>query len=184
MEACYLLIMRNHACSLALSDETGAVLWIVGEMCRICHCYAEDSEILISPCSCNGSMKYVHQTCLQKWVKSRDTKKCELCSTSYDMTSSVKPFRQVRKGLWAERQGARERKHWDTKKSLYFSHTKQITAGNNCSKAVASWSMPAFSVIIAETKGNYFTCSIGHKRPFVAAAPLRTEYVILGGIVL
>ena len=67
----------------------------VGDMCRICHCVAEDSETLISPCDCCGSMKWVHQKCLQRWVKSRDAKKCELCGFPFNMTSSVKPFRKV-----------------------------------------------------------------------------------------
>lgn len=71
------------------------VFSIIGDMCRICHCIAEDSETLISPCDCCGSMKWVHQKCLQKWVKSRDAKKCELCGFPFNMTSSVKPFRKV-----------------------------------------------------------------------------------------
>lgn len=64
-------------------------------MCRICHCVTEETETLISPCDCKGSMKWVHQACLQRWVKSSDTKKCELCGFSYNMISSVKPFSQV-----------------------------------------------------------------------------------------
>ena len=38
--------------------------------CRICGC--EDmSELLISPCQCTGTQKYVHTTCLQKWIMTR-----------------------------------------------------------------------------------------------------------------
>jgi E3 ubiquitin-protein ligase MARCH1/8 len=54
----------------------------------------EDSP-LIAPCLCDGSMKFVHQECLQKWIKSSDKECCELCKYQYKMTSKVKPFRKV-----------------------------------------------------------------------------------------
>jgi hypothetical protein len=39
-------------------------------MCRICHCEeAFAGKALISPCNCSGTLRYVHQTCLQKWLK-------------------------------------------------------------------------------------------------------------------
>mmetsp|Transcript_2321 Transcript_2321/g.3496 ORF Transcript_2321/g.3496 Transcript_2321/m.3496 type:complete len:128 (+) Transcript_2321:490-873(+) len=40
------------------------------KICRIC--FSEDAnpkeDPLISPCSCSGSMKWVHLKCLQKWL--------------------------------------------------------------------------------------------------------------------
>lgn len=65
--------------------------------CRICLCeisFDEDSP-LISPCKCNGSVKYLHLECLKKWVLSLVKKKqtaevlslswksiqCEICKT-------------------------------------------------------------------------------------------------------
>ena len=39
-------------------------------MCRICHCEEVSHEFLISPCYCSGTLKYVHQACLQQWLKS------------------------------------------------------------------------------------------------------------------
>lgn len=38
-------------------------------MCRICHCEETSEEFLITPCFCSGSLRYVHQSCLQKWIK-------------------------------------------------------------------------------------------------------------------
>ena len=41
-------------------------------ICRICYC--DDIEVdspLISPCSCTGSMKFIHFSCLQTWLKSK-----------------------------------------------------------------------------------------------------------------
>ena len=41
------------------------------DFCRICHC-ERDNEMghLIAPCKCKGTLKYVHQSCLQQWIKS------------------------------------------------------------------------------------------------------------------
>lgn len=39
-------------------------------MCRICHCEEKSHiDLLISPCYCNGSLNFVHQACLQKWLQ-------------------------------------------------------------------------------------------------------------------
>lgn len=62
------------------------------EICRICHCEAEPDQPLISPCLCAGSLQYVHQSCLQRWIKSSDTKKCELCKYEFRMESKMKPI--------------------------------------------------------------------------------------------
>ena len=67
------------------------------DVCRICHCESEPDAPLISPCVCSGSLKYVHQACLQQWIKSADTKSCELCKYDYSMTTKIKPFRKVGK---------------------------------------------------------------------------------------
>lgn len=39
-------------------------------MCRICHCEETSEEYLIAPCYCSGTLRYVHQSCLQQWLKS------------------------------------------------------------------------------------------------------------------
>ena len=54
-------------------------------------CFGTDSDTLgewISPCRCAGSMKYVHQPCLRRWIsESRDTDtdktRCPQCTTVY-----------------------------------------------------------------------------------------------------
>lgn len=58
--------------------------------CRICHLPGSDDgdDVLFSPCRCSGSLKYVHDTCLLKWIEisTRKTKKppkCELCHYLY-----------------------------------------------------------------------------------------------------
>ncbi|XP_031838009.1 E3 ubiquitin-protein ligase MARCHF8 isoform X2 [Nomia melanderi] len=79
------------------------------DICRICHCEGEEGAPLLAPCYCSGSLRYVHQTCLQEWIKASDTRACELCKFTFIMHSKTKPFceweklemsaREVRK-LW------------------------------------------------------------------------------------
>jgi E3 ubiquitin-protein ligase MARCH1/8 len=60
------------------------------KQCRICHSGAESrSNPLISPCRCNGTMKYVHTACLIKWLeisseKFWPTSSCELCGFKFE----------------------------------------------------------------------------------------------------
>jgi len=48
---------------------------------------AEAEEHFISPCVCHGTMKYVHESCLKKWIPSQVKKiskaECEICKTEY-----------------------------------------------------------------------------------------------------
>ncbi|GIY82553.1 e3 ubiquitin-protein ligase MARCHF8 [Caerostris darwini] len=67
------------------------------DICRICHCEGDAELPLISPCFCAGSLRYVHQACLQQWIKSSDTRCCELCKFHFIMHSKIKPFRKWEK---------------------------------------------------------------------------------------
>lgn len=62
-----------------MSDET--------PICRICFEEEDENNIFISPCSCNGSSKYIHKSCLNKWrYMNRDSEaweKCMECHTKY-----------------------------------------------------------------------------------------------------
>jgi E3 ubiquitin-protein ligase DOA10 len=53
--------------------------------CRFC--LDDMEEPLISPCKCNGTQKYVHKTCLNKW-RFKDPKnflQCNICKTCYQL---------------------------------------------------------------------------------------------------
>ncbi|UJR29067.1 hypothetical protein I4U23_010281 [Adineta vaga] len=67
------------------------------DICRICHCESTPDEPLISPCLCLGTMQYLHQSCLQRWIKSAGVKSCELCKFEFIMHSEIKPFNQWQK---------------------------------------------------------------------------------------
>uniref|UniRef100_A0AAX7UZP8 RING-type E3 ubiquitin transferase n=1 Tax=Astatotilapia calliptera TaxID=8154 RepID=A0AAX7UZP8_ASTCA len=64
------------------------------DICRICHCEGDDESPLITPCHCTGSLRFVHQSCLQQWIKSSDTRCCELCKYEFIMETKLKPLRK------------------------------------------------------------------------------------------
>ena len=54
--------------------------------CRIC-LENNSEEQLISPCACDGTSKWVHESCLQRWreenVGHENSRRCEICNTPY-----------------------------------------------------------------------------------------------------
>ncbi len=46
-----------------------------------------DPQVFISPCNCNGTQKYVHRGCLEKWRRSGNNAydKCFVCNTYYKL---------------------------------------------------------------------------------------------------
>ncbi|KAJ6668669.1 hypothetical protein lerEdw1_012152 [Lerista edwardsae] len=62
---------------------------------RICHCEGDDESPLITPCRCTGTLRFVHQACLHQWIKSSDTRCCELCKYDFIMETKLKPLRKA-----------------------------------------------------------------------------------------
>ncbi|GBN23062.1 E3 ubiquitin-protein ligase MARCH8 [Araneus ventricosus] len=83
---------RHSSQPSTVSSSLGGV-----DICRICHCEGDADLPLISPCFCAGSLRYVHQSCLQQWIKSSDTRCCELCKFQFIMHTKIKPFRKWEK---------------------------------------------------------------------------------------
>ena len=81
--------MKNLEDSETLAESSAVSTVSIGEMCKICHCGVEANASLIAPCYCSGSLKYVHQECLQRWIKSSDIKRCELCKYPFAMQAKV-----------------------------------------------------------------------------------------------
>lgn len=46
-------------------------------------------------CFILGSLKYVHQSCLQQWLTASETRSCELCKFNFIMHTKIKPFSEV-----------------------------------------------------------------------------------------
>lgn len=84
--------------SLGSESYTTAASSLSSNVCKICHCGEEEGEpSLITPCLCSGSLKFVHQDCLHRWIKSSDIKRCELCKFTFLMQSKVKPLTEWEK---------------------------------------------------------------------------------------
>ncbi|XP_041921044.1 E3 ubiquitin-protein ligase MARCH8 isoform X2 [Alosa sapidissima] len=85
--------------SSPMSDKMGPLspYSLSGDCCRICHCEGDEESPLITPCHCTGSLRFVHQTCLQQWIKSSDTRCCELCKYEFIMETKLKPLRKWEK---------------------------------------------------------------------------------------
>ena len=57
--------------------------------CRICR---DTSPPLRHPCLCRGSMRFVHEACLQQWLEhSRQGRRCEVCGVAFRWTPSYAP---------------------------------------------------------------------------------------------
>ena len=67
---------------------------MTGDICRIC-LESQPDLPLVSPCHCSGSQRYVHQQCLQLWIKSSQTKSCEVCRYNFIMETRMKPICKV-----------------------------------------------------------------------------------------
>lgn len=52
-------------------------------VCKICFELSQRQNKLLSPCSCKGSLAFVHQNCLQKWYEA-DPQKGRSCSICLD----------------------------------------------------------------------------------------------------
>ena len=59
------------------------------KQCRICLEENENISDLISPCKCDGTQKYVHSKCLEKWrnenVNTINYERCQECLTDYQV---------------------------------------------------------------------------------------------------
>ncbi len=69
-------------------------------LCRVCFCGTEPtlkaSGHLISPCSCTGSVRYIHLHCLRTWQATQRAQGrvsrsqcCELCGCKYSVPKKV-----------------------------------------------------------------------------------------------
>lgn len=61
--------------------------------CRICH--DTEGQDLISPCHCAGTSKWVHESCIIRWIRHTKTKQCEICTCPIAVKRKKKPIDQV-----------------------------------------------------------------------------------------
>ncbi|GJJ75852.1 E3 ubiquitin-protein ligase MARCH6 [Entomortierella parvispora] len=56
------------------------------EICRVCRSESTADQPLFHPCKCSGSIRYVHQECLEEWLRHSNKKYCELCKYNFAFT--------------------------------------------------------------------------------------------------
>ncbi|KAJ4808621.1 RING/FYVE/PHD zinc finger superfamily protein [Rhynchospora pubera] len=65
-------------------------LLISAAECRICQ--EEDTvKNLETPCACNGSLKYAHRVCVERWCNEKGDINCEICHQPYKPDYTVAP---------------------------------------------------------------------------------------------
>ena len=69
------------------------------KICRIC--FSNDigergtERLLEKPCACKGSLSFVHESCLVKWLLQKNIRKCELCHTNFIVNEETGSFSEV-----------------------------------------------------------------------------------------
>ncbi|CAG7731407.1 unnamed protein product [Allacma fusca] len=58
--------------------------------CRICH-DGDTSEALVAPCRCTGTVALIHTSCLEHWLTTSNSDKCEICNFSYKISKEPRP---------------------------------------------------------------------------------------------
>jgi E3 ubiquitin-protein ligase DOA10 len=66
------------------------------EVCRICR---GSEKPLFHPCKCSGSIRFVHEKCLQKWINQCNATHCELCNYEFEFLKVYKKPK-VKKCTW------------------------------------------------------------------------------------
>ncbi|KAI9356559.1 hypothetical protein DFJ73DRAFT_823156 [Zopfochytrium polystomum] len=57
------------------------------EVCRVCRSTENTpAHPLFHPCKCSGSMKFVHQDCLEEWLSHSRKRHCEICNYQFAFT--------------------------------------------------------------------------------------------------
>ncbi|XP_046571436.1 E3 ubiquitin-protein ligase MARCHF8-like [Haliotis rubra] len=77
-----IISMSTSQCNTSESDSV---------VCRICH-DGDSSEELVSPCYCTGSVGALHLTCLERWLGTSNTTKCEICKYEFKVERKPRPI--------------------------------------------------------------------------------------------
>ncbi|CAM0954050.1 unnamed protein product [Alopecurus aequalis] len=69
--------------------------------CRICQ-DEDDETCMEAPCSCKGSLKYAHRTCVQRWCDEKGDTICEICLQQFtpNFTAPSKLFQHGRNSIF------------------------------------------------------------------------------------
>ncbi|KAL8030567.1 hypothetical protein ABFX02_14G294100 [Erythranthe guttata] len=60
--------------------------------CRICQ-EEDDEKDMEAPCSCNGTLKFAHRKCIQRWCNKKGDITCEICNQVFSPNYTCPPPR-------------------------------------------------------------------------------------------
>ncbi|CAH9083312.1 unnamed protein product [Cuscuta epithymum] len=60
--------------------------------CRICQEEDEEKD-MEAPCACNGTLKFAHRKCIQRWCNKKGDITCEICNQVFSPNYSLPPAR-------------------------------------------------------------------------------------------
>lgn len=60
------------------------------KICKICHTECNENFPSVTPCKCNGSLKYIHVDCLNEWLKVSKITKCSICKYEFKIEKKFK----------------------------------------------------------------------------------------------
>ena len=67
-------IMQNYSKIKTENKKIKKQCWI---------CFENDKKIYISPCKCKGTLNWVHQKCLNKWINMSQKNTCPNCKFKF-----------------------------------------------------------------------------------------------------
>ena len=62
--------------------------------CRICFGEIGNTEKYVKPCLCKGSLNFVHEECLLVWIKTSNSKVCNICGYPFNIKYRLKRFKE------------------------------------------------------------------------------------------
>lgn len=79
----------NSRNRISVDDNQCSIIDIDDE-CKCRYCYMDICRTaFISPCKCDGSIKYVHIYCLEKWRRiTQNPSNCEICGTKFKIKNT------------------------------------------------------------------------------------------------
>ncbi|KAL3641537.1 hypothetical protein CASFOL_012352 [Castilleja foliolosa] len=80
-------IFNDEGCSFTGVKGKGSV-----RECRICQEEDEEKD-MEAPCACNGTLKFAHRKCIQRWCNKKGNITCEICNQIFSPNYSSPPPR-------------------------------------------------------------------------------------------
>ncbi|KAH8244904.1 hypothetical protein KR032_002218 [Drosophila birchii] len=74
-----------------------------GNSCRICRWNRSDMEIIKCPCTCKGSVGFIHMKCLKRWIMHKQSNRCEICNAVFDISEDRASLKQMVKTFCCHR---------------------------------------------------------------------------------